>query len=243
MLGWEQWSFQEAAVFTRVHFKTQVTHILSARKTASKWSNNNKKYEVISQIFWTVCMWITQKKKTDKDKAKLSAITAMRYLLSVIEISICRLVITAQGKITVDLFWVNSRKTVTKKFVRNKKKPIKMKKKNLSGDYLFQVFHAIFRNYWLFGICVRRFRNKLIFFFFWLFKFTIAFEWNWDTFYLEVCQLHLGVLPMRPYFSNVPSTQNITGFTRVEDTYFLPGLACEGRSLILNYQYKLTTTA
>lgn len=33
-----------------------------------------KKNEVISQVFWTLCMWKTQKKKTDKNKEKLNAV-------------------------------------------------------------------------------------------------------------------------------------------------------------------------
>lgn len=36
------------SVFTRVHFKTQVTHILSARKTRSKWNDNNSNKKVRS---------------------------------------------------------------------------------------------------------------------------------------------------------------------------------------------------
>lgn len=50
-----------------------------------------------------------------------------------------------------------------------------------------------------------------------------------------------GYLSDEALFSNVLSTQNITGFIRVEGTSFLPGLAHEGRSLILKCQCKLAT--
>lgn len=55
----------------------QVTHILSDRKTGSKW-NSNKKYEIIVQVFWTLYTWITWKKENSKNKAKLVAATVMK---------------------------------------------------------------------------------------------------------------------------------------------------------------------
>lgn len=53
------------------------TSFQTGRKTGSKW-NNNKKYEVILQIFWTLCMWITRKKANSKNKAKLGAVRVMK---------------------------------------------------------------------------------------------------------------------------------------------------------------------
>lgn len=66
---------------------TSDTHPLG-QENKIKMKQQQQKNEIILWVLWTMCIGIALKKKTNKDKAKLSAVTTMRYLFSVIKVSV-----------------------------------------------------------------------------------------------------------------------------------------------------------
>lgn len=94
---WQSHAQRGAVIFSRSGCiyqssfqNTTDTHPLS-QENKIKMKQQQPKNEIISQVLWTMCMGIAQKKKTNKEKAKLSAVATMRYLFSVIKVSLAYL--------------------------------------------------------------------------------------------------------------------------------------------------------